>query len=96
MQACHPTYAPGRLLSNINSTNQGAFAPGDLLYITVGESGVLRREDSEAAVSRCLLDSPGGVWPGWLVVCLCLCCFLYIVCVTTHIFPGPHSNPAAY
>lgn len=39
MQACHPTYAPGRLLSNVNSTNQAAFAPGDLLYITVGRTG---------------------------------------------------------
>lgn len=38
-QACHPSYAPGRLLSNVTTSTLEQLLPGDLAYITLGRTG---------------------------------------------------------
>ena len=55
--ACHPTRAPGRLLSGVTTAKLGQLYPGDLVFITLGRSG----RSPPVRVSHVV------IWTGWTV-----------------------------
>lgn len=55
--ACHPTKAPGRLLTTIMTSTLDQLRPGDLVYVTVGSNG----RSPPVRVSHVVL------WTGWTV-----------------------------